>query len=411
VTASTKFNNDAGFPGNTRMPTFANHKNITVMRKSIFLFIIVFCSSGLSRGQQHQKENPFSFEASYIGDGYANAAGGLRTGAGYMGMGNIKMGFDTGRARWWKGGSFFVNGASIHGKSLTENFSGDLQVASNIDAGTHVYMHELWFRQEFDRFSFTVGLQDLNSDFLTGDNAGEFINGSFGVIPVVSGNVPLPIFPLTGLGISARWDIDDRFALQAAVFDGCQTPLGENNPHNLHWSFSSGDGMFAATELHSKFHIKGMEGTYKLGAYYHSGLIEFDEETRTSNTVFKHNYGFYVIADQTVFERGNRKIGVFTQVGIAPENQNLHSFYAGFGVNCYGIFSTEGRDVMGLAVATLDMLRSRHSRETALELHYKYQLNDNIAIQPDIQYIIDPSGTAAKLPDALIGILRIHIGF
>ncbi len=382
------------------------------MQKCIVLFITLLGALGSSYGQPSpRKDNPFSFEASYIGDGYVNAAGGLKTGAGYMGMGNFKIGFDTGKAHWWKGGSLFVNGASIHGKSLTENFSGDLQMASNIDGGTHVYMHELWFRQEFGGFSFTAGLQDLNSEFLTSENAGEFINGSFGVIPVVSCNVPVPVFPLTGPGLSARWDIDDRLSLQAAVFDGCQTPLGGSNPYNLRWTFRKDDGMFAVAEFHSVFHIKGKEGTYKLGAYYHSGLNEFDEESRTLNTVFRNNYGIYIIADQTVFENGNRRIGLFVHAGVAPENKNGHSSYLGFGTNFHGIFSPDGKDVMGFAVAGLDMPKAKRSRETALELYYKYRFNDNIAIQPDIQYIIHPSGTAMKLPNALVGILRIHIGF
>jgi porin len=283
-------------------------------------------------------------------------------------------------------------------------------VASNIDAGTHVYLHEFWFKQKFRKFVITIGLQDLNADFLASENAGNFINSSFGIPPVVSCNMPVPIFPLTGLGVSAQWSINDNFIWQSAVFDGCQTDF-ENNPHNLHWKFSKDDGVFIATEFHSKFNIKEKEGTYKLGAYYHSGLCEFDEEIQIKNTIFKNNYGFYFIADQTVFEQGNRKIGLFMQVAATSKSKNEHSRYLGFGGNYYGIFNKNGKDVLGLAIASIDLQRNSHKHETALELYYKWQFNDNFAIQPDIQYIINPSDTDAKLCNALVGILRLHINF
>ncbi len=140
----------------------------TVAEKSAVLEQIAQAPKITSKATQQDiiKQNPFYFEASYVGDVYGNAVGGLKAGGGYMGMGNLKVGFDTEKVRWWKGGSFFINGATIHGKSLSENFVGDLQIVSNIDAGMYVYMHELWFRQEFKKFSFTVGLQDLNADFL-----------------------------------------------------------------------------------------------------------------------------------------------------------------------------------------------------------------------------------------------------
>ena len=386
-----------------------------MIQKKVILFILLSGIFQLSYGQYDslpKKENPFHFEMSYIGDVYGNAAGGLKRGGSYMGMGNLKIGFDTEKARWWKGGSFFINGASIHGKSLSENFAGDLQVASNIDAGTHVYMHELWFRQDFEKCSFTLGLQDLNADFMVTENGGEFINSSFGVPPVVSGNIPVPIFPLTGLGVSAIWNINYRFTLQAAVFDGCQKSF-EHNPYNLQWNFCKDDGVFAVTEFHGKFNIKELGGTYKLGGYYHSGLNEFDEETRTVNTVFKNNYGFYLIADQTVFERESQKLDLFTQIAFTPKkgNENEHNHYVGFGANLFGIFSKEKNDALGFAVAYVGLQTSAHKHETALELYYKWQFNKNFTIQPDIQYIINPSGMGEKLPDALLGILRLRVNF
>ncbi len=352
--------------------------------------------------------NPFSFEGSYTGDFFANMAGGIKEGVGHLGMGNLKMGFDTEKARFWKGGSFFINGAAIYGDSPTENFVGDLQVVSNIDGGTHIYLHEAWFRQQVANFEFTIGLQDLNADFMATENGGEFINSSFGVPPVVANNIPVPIFPLTGLGITAKWNINDLFTWQAAIFDGNQTPF-EDNPHNVKWEICADDGFLAATELHFKTKIKELDGTYKAGVYYHSGWDdpESDEEENPEN------YGFYIIADQDIMrnESRNKRLSLFTQIALSPKDVNTHNFYWGLGVNYFGVFSKEGKDNLGFAIASVGLHKSRHKHETALEAYYKIQLTENIAVQPDLQYVINPSGTDEDLDNAFIGFLRLHINF
>ena len=377
--------------------------------RKITLIIVLFGAFQLyGQYETSQKGTPFEFGASYVGDAYTNMFGGLKTGGGFMGMGNITVGFNTEKAGLWKGGSFFINGASIHGKSLSENYLGDLQVASNIDAGNHTYLHELWFKQEFGKFTFTIGLQDLNADFVTTENGGEFLNSSFGIPSVMAINVPVPIFPLTGLGFSAQWNINNQFTWQATLFDGCQKPF-EHNPYNLNWGFSKDDGMFATTELHAKFNLMNKEGTYKVGAYYHSQWNEWNDVTSEMETVFKNNSGLYLIADQTVLSGKSRDIGLFTQVSIAPKKNNYPNYYVGMGVNCLGMFSRNKRDALGFAVAHTGLHEESHKHETALELYYKYQINEHIAIQPDLQYIIHPSGTEGKLSNALAGIFRLHV--
>jgi porin len=280
------------------------------MLKRISFFVIAMSAMSMvarAQGRSHSEaQGPFTFGASYLGDAYYNATGGLATGGGFMGMGNITMGFDTRRAGWWRGGEFFVNGASIHGKSLTENYLGDLQVASNIDAGEHAYLHELWFRQLLGPVSLTLGLQDLNAEFMVSEGAGEFVNSSFGVPPVIATGVPVPIFPLTGLGFAACWDIDGSWTVRAALFDGNQTAF-DHNPHNLHWSFSRRDGVLAMGEVH-------FDGRFKFGSYYHSA---------------DRNYGFYALIDQQVGQR----VGLFGQLAVAPKGKNDNNYSIGLGAN------------------------------------------------------------------------------
>ena len=353
------------------------------MLKKVTL-IIAAAAISLAAGAQDKRHDPFSFEGSYIGDAYYNARGGLARGGGFMGMGNIAVGFDTGTAGWWRGGKFFVNGSSIHGRSLTENYLGDLQVASNIDAGEHAYLHELWFRQALGPVTLTAGLQDLNAEFMVTEGGGEFINSSFGTPSVIALGVPVPIFPLTGLGFMARWDISDRWAVQGALFDGIQTDF-ERNPHNIRWALGRGEGVLAMGEVH-------FDGRFKAGVYYHSA---------------EGNYGVHFSADQPLGER----VGVFAHGVVSPKSKNENNYYVGVGANLSGVFDKQERDALGLAVAHAGIHSAAHKHETAVELYYRYDFSDNIALQPDVQWIVNPSGGGERLPDALVGMLRLHISF
>ncbi|MDR0954756.1 MAG: carbohydrate porin [Rikenellaceae bacterium] len=343
-------------------------------------FLLVAASVSLAAQAQAEKANPLSFEGSYVGDSYYNMTGGLATGGGFMGMANLTVGFDTEAAGWWRGGSFFVNGASIHGKSLTENYLGDMQVASNIDAGEYAYLHELWYRQQLGAVSITLGLQDLNAEFMVSEGAGEFLNSSFGVPPVIATGIPVPIFPLTGLGVSARWEIGEQWAVQAALFDGNQTPF-DRNPHNIRWRFGRDDGLLTMGEVH-------YDGRFKAGAYYHSA---------------DGNYGFYALADQPLTDR----LSLFGQLAIAPKSKNDNNYSIGLGANWF----IAEQHALGLAATYAGLHAADHRHETALELYYKFTLNDHIALQPDFQYILNPSGTETKLPNALVGMLRVYMNF
>jgi porin len=345
------------------------------MLKKVILLAAV-CGAALQAGAQ------LSFEAAYTGDAYYNARGGLARGGGFMGMANLRVGFDTDGAGLWRGGRFLINGAGIHGRSLTENFTGDLQVASNIDAGEHTYLHEFWFSQRLGPVTVTLGLQDLNAQFMATEIGGEFINSSFGTPSVIALGAPVPIFPLTGLGVAARWDVSSRWTVQAALFDGLQTDF-ERNPHNVRWALNRGDGALAMGEVH-------FDGRYKAGAFYHSR---------------EGVWGVHMSVDQPL----NERVALFAQAALAPRRLTDNNCYLGLGANLKRVFTEN--DSAGVAFASAGLHNATPRHETAVELFYRYDFTENIALQPDIQWIINPSGHPTPLPNALVGILRLHVGF
>jgi porin len=362
-------------------------KKVTVILLVVALFeISLYANSG----------NPIvkdSISGSYTGDLFANVAGGIQKGEGYLGMGTLGV-----QLEFPKDGKLFIKGVVTHGKSPSGDYIGDRQVASNIEAGNHVYVQELWYSHRINQFEFTAGLQDLNQNFMANE-IGDFMNSSFGIPPVSSDECPLPIFPLTGLGIAGQWDINDNYTAKAVIFDGNQTPF-EHNPHNLNWEIAPGDGFLVVAELQAKTKIKDREGIYKVGGYYHFGSKE-DIETQAMNS--NRNFGAYFIGNLSLNDRWE----VFSQIVVGSKNSGTVNPYLGLGATCkYGEANT-----FGLAVAHDGVYDKKYQHETAIELFYKRILTDYITIKPDIQYIINPSGTDSKLKNALAGFVRLEINF
>ena len=356
----------------------------------------------------NEKNNGLTFTTTYTGDNVNNLAGGIRRGSCYLGLANIHAGLNTGEAGLWKGGQFYINAANTHGASPSAQFLGDLQVASNIEAGNHTFLQELWYKQSFGKTEFTIGLQDLNVQFANTEYGALFLNSSFGILPTISGNIPAPVYPLTSLGFSVNWAASEHIALSGAVYDGCPTDF-DHNPYNLKWQFTSSDGLLGITEARYSTNISSLPGTYKIGIYSHNHLFS-KHVIEDDDPACNNHFGLYAIADQSVWQKDKRNLGTFLQVGFGPANYNKNYLYIGTGAHYSGIFSKDGSDALGLAFA-MAWLKGNISNETTIELTYKRQLIKHIFIQPDFQYIINPAGLDNRLGNCLEGTLRLGIEF
>ena len=369
-------------------------------------FIVAFAANIITGGVYAQNNNeevivnsPFSYEASYTGDLVSNFKGGIKTGTAYLGLANLKAGFDTEKARWWKGGQLFVNVGNTHGGEPSATLVGDFQGISNIEAGDLTFMYELWYKQSIGKLDFTVGLQDLNANFALSENGALFTNSSFGIHSSIADNIPSPIFPLTALGVTFQYKISDTFNWLAAIFDGTPDDF-ENNPYNVNWKLSKDQGFLAVTELQfNKSLIKGRNASYKLGGYYHQHNDEIDREQK--------NGGLYFVGDQQL----TSNLSLFGQMGYSPKKHNNHNHYYSLGMNFKELFNNRPDDQFGVAVNYAQIDGNDIGSETAIEMTYQYQLCENIYLRPDIQYIINPAGTDSKLENALVGFLRFGVNF
>jgi porin len=366
----------------TLLNTFAT-KKVNMRKITLTLLTIILFETGLYATNVFKNVKD-SISGEYTGDFFSNFDGGIKKGSGYLGKVDLNFQLDFGEKS-----TLFFKGVITHGPTPSESYIGDSQVASNIEAGNHSYVQELWYQQKINKFELTVGLQDLNKYFMASDNAGDFLNSSFGIPPVASEYFVFPIFPLTGLSISGKWNITDAYSWQTAIYDGYQTPF-EHNPHNLKWNVNADEGFLFISELQAMKE----NGAYKVGGYYHIGMEDAEPE-------FKRNFGAYFIGDLSV-----NKWNLFSQVVLSSKSSKTFDPYVGLGAT----FSCDEKSRLGAAVAHAGTYEKSYKHETAIECFYKRTLSDKIEIQPDIQYIIHPSGNLdGGLNNALVGFIRLKI--
>lgn len=380
------------------------------MRSIYFLTICIFCNLTVkAQDTSARSEKALIMEASYTCDNLYNIKGGLKTGYAYLGMAQITMSFDMEKAELWKKGLLYIKAANTHGAIPSVCLTGDLQVASNIEAGNHTYIQELWYQQEWGKTKITVGLQDLNVEFAITDFGALFLNSSFGISPIISGNISAPVFPLTTPGITVKWDITKKSRWVNAIYDGCPTDFSDN-PHNIRWEFLSGDGLLAISEFQNNIVIGKFPGTIKMGIYSHNNIIEKHFHENFPDSLTRHINGMYAQADQKIWEKGKSEAGIFIQAGYSPSESSNISTYLGTGLNLTGCLSKKSDDILGFAIAYV-RIKPHSESETCIEITWKKEINDKIYIQPDFQYIINPSGKSSNLKNCLTGILRFGLSF
>jgi len=350
-------------------------------------------------------KSPFSFSASYKGEIVTNYFGGIKPGTDYLGLANLTMGFDTQKAKLWKNGFLFINAANSHGSVPSANLVGDFQSISNIQAGNHAFLYQLWYKQSFQNIAFIIGLQDVSTLFAVNDYGNYFVNSSFTLPSSFLDNIPVSIYPHTALGVIVKWNIAPDYVWQNALFDGKPDNF-ETSPYNINWKLPGKDGITLISELKvARSLIPGMNGIYKVGAYYN--------EHNQAIGAIKKNYGYYLIASQQLSKKENDSIGLslFSQIGLCPRDKNINNQYFSLGLTYKGPFNKRPGDEAGIAFAYAGFNQKVVSYETAIELYYRLKISNNFLIKPDVQYIINPAGTDRMLANALVSLIRFELSF
>jgi porin len=389
-------------------------------------------------------------ELSEISEILGNPVGGVRRGAIYEGLADLGFGIDL-RPRFHWPGAVFARAYQIHGRGLTANNLANLNTASGIEASRTTRLHELWYEQYVgDRVRVRLGQQSAGQEFQISEAAQIFINGAFGWPTLASADLPSggPGFPLGTPGVRLRVDPDPAVTLLAGAFNGDPAGPGVGDPQRRDASgtaFRLDDGVLAMVEMQYKPGKSDASGTYKIGAWVHTGRSydqRFDSAgaplaSLASNGIarrYHSNFSVYATVDQPLSRGPERGLTVFARAMGAPGDRNLVDLYGDAGLVYTGPFGRSEDSVAGgfgyarissaargfdadMAGLTGQRYRVR-SAEGVLEITYRMQLTPWWQLQPDFQYILNPGGGAPdpnkagrRVRDAAVFGLRTTVTF
>jgi porin len=363
------------------------------------------------------EETPsLSLEAAYTGEVWRNLRGGLRRDDTYLDNIDLIATLDAERAWGWTGTTFVVSGLHNNRPTLSERIVGDIQTVSNIDTDGATRLYEAWAERAFDAGAIKLGLIDLNSELDVNETGALFIHSSHGIGPDFSqvGENGPSIFPITGLGAVLRWDYSESVQLRVAAFEG--TVGDPTHPRRTTVDLESGEGALLVGEVTLR---PAKANRSIIGVWRHTGRsADFADEERVRRT---ESLGVYALTEGTLMERGQRALSGFLRVGFADADVHQISRYIGAGLVWSGpmLANAELEEQLGLALANVtngDAFRdaqgnlgSAHERhETAIELTYRVQALSWLALQPDVQYILNP-GADPALHDAWVLGLRFEL--
>ena len=380
-----------------------------------------------------------TFNTQYVAEVWGNPSGGVSTGTVYTGLMSFQGHVDLQKLLGWRGASFSTRWYWLSGRDISAEHVGNIFTISNIAGFPTVRMNELWFQQNFlsDRISIRVGQLGADSEFDLSTHSVVFLNGAFSWSPYLSNNIPNggPAYPMGTPGIRLALTPVNWLSYQGAVFQG--NPFAQNvNRYGFRWDLSASNGYFSIHEVTFRLsqgsESSGLPGTFKIGGWFDTAPNPNDNSTPP------WNYGFYFVADQMLYRVANsdgtpvtdnkgqqtttasptnKGLGIFTHLGFSPQSSSFMNFYIDGGLTYKGLIPTRDNDVVGVAVgyghlsdnAQDNEGRSTPGYEIVLETTYQIELATWLSLQPDVQYVIHPSGT--KIPNALVLGARTTMSF
>lgn len=368
----------------------------------------------------------------YYAEVWGNPAGGFRSAAVYDGLVEFGATVDLERLIGWHGATFQSTWAWFSGQDLSAEGVGNFMTISGIFGEPTLRNYELWLEQKFfgELISVRVGQMGADTEFSLSSTASFFINGTFGWAPFLYMNLPNggPGLPMGIPGVRLQVQPADWLLYRGAVFQG-NVFAQDVNRYGFRWRLNAIDGFFSMHELVFSWQKTALPGAFKAGGWFQTGQYANPLAASTSSG----NYGFYFIVDQAVFQEpagsadgkaaanSGQGLGWFGRIAFAPPDRNYVDFYFDTGVVYTGLIPTRDADQAGLAFAYAQASGGAQNQiaeggdapagaEMALEATYSAQITPWLAIQPDLQFIINP-GATRNTPNAFVIGCRSTITF
>lgn len=389
---------------------------------------------------------------------WGDLAGGRKQGAVYDGLtiASAMLNLDT--ITGWTGAWVYASAFNVHGRGPSGNLVGNMQLVSNIEATRDTKLYDLWFDQQLwdGKLDIRLGQEGANDEMMVSQYAGLFLNSSFGFPGLPAADLPSggPNYPMATPFARVKWQASDAVTLVGAVFNGDPAPPGTGDPQLRDaggTAFRLDDHTLGFGELwYTVGQGKGeLPGIYKLGAWYSSSPAA-DQRFDTTGVplaspisngrplMHEGGYAIYGIVDQMVWRPPGAcddcGIGLFGQIMGAPSRFNLSDSFIEGGLSWKGAIKGRDQDTLGLGVSYVGIGAAAQGfsndviaytgtgtrfagNETVIEATYAYKPTIWFAVQPDLQYVINPNAgiptasAPAPLRNALVAGVRATISF
>lgn len=342
------------------------------------------------------------FGATNITDVLGNVDGGLQRGLRVMDKVDLTvtyLGDDNGLS----GFSVFVDGQMTDGADLSGKLVGAAQAVSSLEAPAQVRLANAWMAwQREGKLGVKLGVIDLNTEFDVQATGALFLNSAFGIGPDFSqsGQNGPSIFPSTGMGLVSWWFPGGHWQLKGGVFEGA--PGDPAHPGRTNFSLTGDEGALVVLEARNRITENFVLGA---GAWRYTASLPAIDPVRGN---LSGNGGLYAIADGLVYAAPQGEgagLSAWLRLGWADARINAIATTVNGGLVYSAPFGRQ-KDQIGLSAARAwfggparDVL-AMGKTETVLEATYSLAVNSHFSLQPDIQYVISPSGGPA--PDAVI---------
>lgn len=349
--------------------------------------------------------------------------------------------FDLEKLAGWRGGLFVVSGINRNGDDLTTKYIGSIFSTQQSVGGQRPFLYQVYLQQKlFDqRLRLKLGRFSASDDFNGSPLYGYSVNnGINGDIRNVLFDTRFSAYPFAVWSAVVLFDPAPEFNLKLGVFQ-TSDDMFENDDNGLNWGIEESDGYTAIaqfgwspqfwkrpvaliegeSESPQGAATKGYPGHYWIGFTY----SEWDLYPRFGGGFEDRSYGFYVHADQMVYQEApgsDQGLTVFVASGYYPQTEiAIVPFQVNVGLNYQGLFAGRSRDHTMLHFIYGDLSReyagsvrrpggALADSEKVIEIAHRFQVTPWSYVQPDLQYIIDPGGTG-DIPNALV--IGAQMGF
>ena len=356
-----------------------------------------------------------------IAEGNVVSSGGIRRSSSGRVLTTLEAAIDLGDLFHREGaGTLVAIGQTIRAESGGSLDSGDIQVYSNLESDENRDdIVELWYERLFPSIGgrLQFGKMDANAEFAYVDAAGDFSSSSAGFSPTI---FVFPSYPDPATSVNLFVDTGSPWADSSATLayglydgalgvDGVRT--GRRGPSTFFSNDRSGDFFHVLQWETVTEHGSGQESRTTLGAWLHTGDFERFDGGREDNTE-----GAFATWERSFLRSSveEHHVHLFGQYGWADDDVSAIGQHFAAGVVVEALLPHRPEDRAGLYASFVDLTGASSpntsSNELSLDAYYRMQWSERLWIQPEVQWIIDPSGDE-QINDALVLGLRIGAEF